>query len=294
MNVITIISLVAWALILYVCISFCAIIAALCVLRPARWRPIVVLLLGLMGALVGWQYYVPIRAGIRNPNQAQNAGAPAWIQWRSTAGGNNHWYALTPSATNWLAAQDLAVSWGANLATIRNAGEQDFINNTFLTGAFESRPVGIGLVRKGFGGNSTPNVRLAMEDLGLVKPKATAAHEFERVSGELVSYGNWKSGQPDNFPPGEQYGAINWFHSDSPPRGTKGDWNDAPLKGTTAFGGTTDGPYFGLVERKSDPTRPPILTAAKFRLPTLGCLLLAAVVVFISFKKASRLSSQNI
>src|SRR5690348_13668745 len=71
--------------------------------------------------------------------------AQTWIQWNSAEGGNNHYYALTPTATNWDAAQKLAISWGGTLATITTSKEQNFINTTFLTGKFEHLPLWIGL-----------------------------------------------------------------------------------------------------------------------------------------------------
>jgi len=260
----------------YVSMSCCALVALLGVSRPQRWLAIVALLFGLIGASVSWQ-----------ANARAGAARQTWIQWISTAGGNNHWYVLTPSATNWLAAQDLALSWGGNLATIRSDSEQDFINTAFLTGAFEHRPIWIGLVRTGANVKLTSRVRRAMEDLGLRHPTAApaSASAFEWVTGEALSYSNWKPGQPDNFPPGEEYVTVNWHHSDNPPRGTKGDWNDAPLNGTTGFGGTTDGPYFGLVERNSDPHRPPVLTLSQLRLATLAWLVLAAVFAALCLRK---------
>jgi hypothetical protein len=109
MKLITFQSLFAWALILYLCLSIGSIIGTLCVLKPARWRPILALLLGLTGVWIGWEYFRQVRAGARNPNQTPSARAAAWIQWSSAAGGNNHWYALTPSAANWLAAQKLYI-----------------------------------------------------------------------------------------------------------------------------------------------------------------------------------------
>src|SRR5690242_17895946 len=78
---------------------------------------------------------------------AHLANAQTWIQWRSADGGNNHYYALTPSATNWTAAQELAISWGGTLATITSSNEQNFISTTFLTGKFEHLPLWIGLRR---------------------------------------------------------------------------------------------------------------------------------------------------
>src|SRR5437660_2928969 len=73
--------------------------------------------------------------------------AQTWIQWNSADGGNNHYYALTPTPTNWNAAQTLALSWGATLATITSSSEQNFINTTFLTEQFEHLPLWIGLCK---------------------------------------------------------------------------------------------------------------------------------------------------
>jgi hypothetical protein len=74
------------------------------------------------------------------------------------------------------------------------------------------------------------------------------------VTGEVINYENWHPGQPDHFSPDEHYAAMNWHYSEN--RGTKGDWNDAPLNGTKGFSTATDGPYFGLVERDFDPSLP--------------------------------------
>jgi hypothetical protein len=201
--------------------------------------------------------------------------AQTWIQWNSTEGENNHYYALTPTATNWNAAQKLAVSWGGTLATVTSSNEQNFINTTFLTGKFEHLPLWIGLCKspaKGpFSGKLGPlqvQVRL--------QPNS----DFHWVTGEALSYTNWKSGEPSDTPPGEDYVAINWEHSDSPSRGLKGDWNDTPLNGTTGYGGKTDGPYFGLVEREAAPNRP---AKASFRRYAVPIALMAALAVVLAF-----------
>jgi hypothetical protein len=272
----------------YAGMSCCALVALVCGARQQRWLLMAGLLFGLAGALVCRQGNGRAGARAGNLRPPQVGGGRTWVQWSSREGGNNHWYALTPSATNWLDAREQAVSMGGDLATIRSEEEQEFINCTFLTGAFEHRPIWIGLVRKGFDGRLRSRVHLAMEDLGLLHTNGASASGFEWASGEAISYSNWKPGQPDNFPPGEEYGTINWHHSDSPPRGTKGDWNDAPLNGTSGFSGTTDGPYFGLVERESDPNRAPIITASQLRQATWAWLLLTMVVVFISCKNTMR------
>ena len=94
--------------------------------------------------------------------------------------------------------------------------------------------------------------------LGPVEVKVGGQSEarFEWATGEPLNYTNWKPGEPNNSSPGENYVAMNWANSDSPPRGTKGDWNDTPENGTTSYGSTMDGPYFGLVERDYDPSKP--------------------------------------
>lgn len=182
-----------------------------------------------------------------HPLSAQN-----WVQWPVSSGGNDHYYALTPIATNWEAAENLAISWGGTLATITSSNEQDFINRTFLNGPLEHRPVWIGLMAKPKHGPYRLKLGPVKLEIG-GEPKL----DYHWVTGEPLNYSNWHPGQPDNFPPGENYVAINWFYSDG--RGAKGDWNDAPLDGTTGFSGTSTGPYFGIVERDYDlrlPARP--------------------------------------
>lgn len=198
--------------------------------------------------------------------------AQTWIKWNLAEGGNNHYYALTPTATNWNSAQKLAVSWGGTLATITSSNEQNFINKTFLTGRFENLPLWIGLLKPP---ESTFSGKLGGLHLQIGVERKT---DFHWVTGEPLSYTNWKSGEPSDSPPGENYVTINWEYSEIPPRGLKGDWNDTPLDGTSGYGGKTDGPYFGLVERDTDPNQPPGLLA-----PVLGIstILLALVSVFI-------------
>ncbi len=211
----------------------------------------------------------------------QSAKAQTWVQWKSADGGNDHFYALTPAATNWIAAEELAVSWGGTLATITSSNEQQFIDTTFLTGAFEHLPLWIGLQKAGAGGSYSGQVGSLHIQVGL-QPGATA---FRWVTDEPFSYSNWKSGEPSDAPPGENYVAINWEYSDLPPRGIKGDWNDTPQEGTSGYGGKTDGPYFGLVERDSDP-KMPIKIGFNWRLASLVLALIGLVVFcFVSFRK---------
>jgi hypothetical protein len=286
----------------YAGMSAGALLALFCVEKPLRWLAVVALLFALMGVYISWHSHPQGRATVTNPSQGKPAGGPTWIQWSSTNGGNNHWYALTPSATDWDAAEKLAVSWGGTLATIISSQEQDFINDKFLIGKFEHLPLWIGLVR--ISTNVAPRgvsrgaltfperLRLAMADLGFhVNVSAHLNTEFAWVTGEDFSYSNWKPGEPSNTPPGESWVAINWEYSGYPPRGIKGDWNDTPLNGTTGFGGATDGPYFGLVEFGQSPE--PTLTPSRWGLITLAGLALAAAVAFISIKLHSARFAQQ-
>jgi hypothetical protein len=194
-----------------------------------------------------WFVAIAVLLAVAEPSRAQY-----WIQWRSAEGGNSHYYAMTPFATNWTAAEALAVSWGGTLATITSSNEQNFINDTFLTRGFTYRPVWIGLFDPAPKGTFSWALRGIEQQMGF-GPKA----RFQWVTGEPFAYSNWKAGEPNNSPPGEYYVAINWEYSDFPSRGLKGDWNDTPLNGTTGYGGQTSGPYFGLVERETDPRLPP-------------------------------------
>lgn len=205
--------------------------------------------------------------------------AQTWIQWSLAVGGNNHYYALTPFATNWTAAQSLAVSWGGTLATITSSNEQDFINATFLVGKFEHLPLWIGLFNPPAKGTFSGNLGPLQVQIGL-NPKGG----FRWVTGESFSYSYWKPGEPSNTPPGENYVAINWEYSDNPPRGLKGDWNDTPLNGTKGYGGMTDGPYFGLVERETDPNQPPS-AGFKNRAIYIGLIAGVAAVFLIYFAR---------
>lgn len=152
--------------------------------------------------------------------------AQTFVQWTSASGGNDHYYALTLSATDWQTAENYAVSQGGHLASITSAPEQSFINTTFLTGSREQLPLWIGLT-------DVPN--------GVGSRNYTSW-----TTGEPLGYSNWLSTEPNNNTPGEDYVTINWNVTWDPAK--KGTWNDTPLNGTTLFGGTTTGPYYGLIE----------------------------------------------
>jgi hypothetical protein len=269
----------------YIAMAAWALAAVVVVSGMSRWLALASLIFALIAAVI-------TRLN-QSPATPRGAGLPSaatakWIQWSSTAGGNGHYFALTPWATNWTAAQDLAVSWGGHLVTITSQKEQDFINETFLTGPLDHLPVWIGLVRARANPAGPPiitgRIRRALEDLGLIR---TVAHSpFEWITGEPFSYSNWKPGEPSDSPPGESWVAINWEYSDIPVRGIKGDWNDTPENGTAGYGGMTSGPYFGLVERDPMASTSSILTVNQLKLATLLWLVMSgAALVWVRKSK---------
>ena len=122
---------------------------------------------------------------------------PSASQWKSSAGGNNHWYELvkTPKLT-WSQARDYAVNHGGYLATITSSAENDFIRTLFANG---TAPF--------IGGYSENNV-------------------FRWVTGETFSYTNWQAGEPNNFNGVEDCAQF---------LGATGQWNDTSKNFPNAF-----------------------------------------------------------
>lgn len=89
---------------------------------------------------------------------------------------NGHTYEVTPSL-NWANAEAYAVSMGGHLVTINDAEENEFIRTTFLT------------------------ISGAQEDfwIGYYSPTGPSndPSTYVWVSGEPVTYTNWRGGQPD-------------------------------------------------------------------------------------------------
>jgi len=110
-------------------------------------------------------------------------------------GGTHYIYKLTNSAT-WTNAQAAAQSMGGNLVTVNDAAE-----NQFLVDAFG----GSELLWIGFNDAEEEGV-------------------WEWVSGEPVTYTNWKAGQPDN-----------WNNEDYAHIYENGQWNDLPNTGWQGY-----------------------------------------------------------
>lgn len=160
------------------------------------------------------------------------AGASAQVTWNV----NGHTYQLTPAASSWSAAEGYAQSIGGHLVSIESAAEQAFIESNFLSiPTAAPRPLWIGLIRTGGIGSG--------------------GFDFW-TDGSAVGFSNWYPGEPNNFTGngqtnGEWVGTINWHTAQI--NGPIGTWNDTPDAGTFGFGGSSDGPYFGIVETVPTP-----------------------------------------
>ncbi len=128
-----------------------------------------------------------------------------------------HHYFLTEMAESWTVAEAEAVADGGHLAAVGSQAEQDFLTTQFCADAV---PVWIGGERAG----ST----------------------FAWTTGESFSYTAWSRGEPNNAGGDENFIAMNWHFAEG--NDVRGNWNDAPNDGSRNFPGTTDGPYYGIIE----------------------------------------------
>jgi len=127
---------------------------------------------------------------------------------------NNHSYILILEQLSWTESEDIAVSLGGHLATVRNATEEMWIRDTFSNYEFEPKNLWIGL-----------------NDIN-------SEGVWEWISGEPVGYLNFTAGEPNNL-----NGVEHYVHIYKPP---DTGWNDLDLNGV-GFNGAFIRP-FGLVE----------------------------------------------
>jgi Lectin C-type domain len=157
---------------------------------------------------------------------------------------NGHTYFLIDPKT-WTASEAEAVTLGGHLVTINNAAENQFLIDTFTSGANLRRVLWIGLTDAGTEG------------------------QFRWISGEPVTYTNWFSGEPNNNDGRggpENYANFNWHMSfpDSLPNTPRGRWVDFRNDGV---GGPTrhpppPGPFPGVVEVIPEPVSLTLMSLA--------------------------------
>ena len=166
------------------------------------------------------------------------SASPTWVEF------NGHLYGVTVGSGSWQDAENEAVSYGGHLVAINDAAKNAFLVSNILTGAFSEIPLWIGLNDSAVEGT------------------------FEWSNGEPFIYSNWNVGEPNSIcctgplSDAEDFVAINWHVAtgDIDNDAVAGDWNDAPLGGTTGYGGTSDGPHLGIVEVVPEPTTALLLT----------------------------------
>ena len=132
---------------------------------------------------------------------------------------NGHLYRLTSAELNWDEAEAEAVRLGGHLVTINSAEEQQFLEDTFMSGANDRTRYWIGLNDVANEGN------------------------FVWVNGELVTFTNWDLGEPNNNKNDEHYTVVNWNYAVG--GGIKRTWNDIDVTGRGDS-------YFGIIEIMTD------------------------------------------
>jgi len=110
------------------------------------------------------------------------SGQAQWLQWKSSLGGNDHWYrgVHVDTPISWITASNQANAQGSNLATITSQAEDDFVFRLINKPAFWYGEMGPLL-----GGFQPP---------GSVEP----AGGWRWVTGEPWGYTHWAGGQPDD------------------------------------------------------------------------------------------------
>ena len=149
---------------------------------------------------LGWVVVLLVWVGPAHAQQTQQL-----IVWDESQGGNGHAYTLTSGPSNWLDARSEAETLGGYLVTINDQSEQQFVVQSFLSGANSNDTYWIGLTDKDSEG------------------------VFEWSNGEPVTYTNWYPGEPNDFAAGEDCVIINWHFSQGNTT-AQGDWNDVPLE----------------------------------------------------------------
>ena len=132
---------------------------------------------------------------------AGSALAQDAVQWRVEDGGNGHWYKWTDwgAFATVASAQKEAAQRGAYLATLTSAAEELFVQGSARPGSCEDQP------------HSEALIGIFQPD-GSVEPLGG----WRWVTGEEISYSNWRSGEPSDSGGIEDFGFLN----------LTGGWND--------------------------------------------------------------------
>jgi hypothetical protein len=153
---------------------------------------------GIVLAAIGLYYddFIPARL---QAIMEVNSGTAATISGYTLVGTfGGHTYYKSVAKQTWPEASAMAMASGGYLVTITSMAENDFVFNN---------------------GVKDPSVPVGAFDRGIWIGLNDAMTEgrFVWANGEAVSYTNWEPGEPNNFPPGEDFGTmLPW----------DGKWND--------------------------------------------------------------------
>lgn len=154
---------------------------------------------------------------------------------------NGHTYYLLDTS-DWTDAEATAVAMGGNLATVRNASENEWIETTFGDFGGIDRFLWIGFYDP-------------TEDAG----GGDHAYNFGWVDGEPTTYTNWSTYEPDNLNSSEYWTEMYPANVARGPGGgtvSPGTWNDVPDTSYPYEGnpsGNNFGPVYGVVEIVPEP-----------------------------------------
>jgi Lectin C-type domain/PEP-CTERM motif len=174
---------------------------------------------------------------------ALNAAPFSIVEGPITNPANGHQYEVIGSSSggglDWLTAEADAELLGGHLTTINDAAENAWIVSNLAVAV----PGGVDLSHLPLWiGYSDPT-----HDAG----GGSHAGNFVWADGDPSTFTSWDGGEPNDNGGNEFYAAINWGFAR--PGGVAGTWNDTPEGGSSGFGGTSDGPYFGIVEIAAAP-----------------------------------------
>jgi hypothetical protein len=128
---------------------------------------------------------------------------PYAFQWSASAGGNDHFYLLTPNTATWNGAEAQAAALGGHLVSITSQSEQDFVDRTFLSDDQRHRILWCGL------------------------NDVAGEGDFVWSNGDSLAFTNFSAGEP-NGGTYENYIALNWIFGNYATNDLKerGTWDD--------------------------------------------------------------------
>ncbi len=142
---------------------------------------------------------------------------------------NGHYYAVL-SNSDWTTAQSAAQAMHGNVATVRSASEEKWIEQTF---------------------SAYPYLWLGLYDPTQDDFGQSHSQDFKWIDGEPITYTNWASGEPNDFDGEEYYTQLILTNSSTDSADT---WNDMYNAADPEHSPNFYGPDYGLVELLPEPS----------------------------------------